>query len=51
MGVAAIKALKNNETNKMVGIIRNEMGLTTFENVVKQHTINKDMFELMELLT
>lgn len=51
MGVTAVKALLNNETNKMAGIVRNQMILTPFENVVKQHTIDKDMFELMELLT
>lgn len=51
LGVTAVKSILNNETNKMVGIIRNQMILTPFENVVKQHTIDKEMFELMELLT
>ena len=35
----------------MVGIVSNQIILTPFESVVKQHTIDKDMFELMELLT
>lgn len=51
LGVTAVKVLLNNETNKMVGICHNEIILTPFEKVVKQHTIDKGMFELMELLT
>jgi 6-phosphofructokinase 1 len=49
LGVFAVKALLQGEKNKMAGIISNRLQLTPFEKVVKQHEVDKEMMELMEL--
>ncbi len=49
LGVFAVKALLQGEKNKMAGIINNCLQLTPFEKVVKQHEVDKEMMELMEL--
>ncbi|GAB2820952.1 ATP-dependent 6-phosphofructokinase [Ferruginibacter profundus] len=49
LGVFAVKALLQGEKNKMAGIINNRLQLTPFEKVVKQHEVDKEMMELMEL--
>lgn len=49
LGVAAVKNLLLGETNKMAGVIQNQLQLTPFENVVKQHEVNAEMLELLQL--
>lgn len=49
MGVAAVKNLLHGEKNKMVGIVQNKLKLTPFEKVVKQHEVNTEMLELLDL--
>jgi len=49
LGVFTVKALLQGEKNKMAGIINNRLQLTPFEKVVKQHEVDKEMMELMEL--
>jgi 6-phosphofructokinase 1 len=49
LGVFAVKALLRGEKNKMAGIINNRLQLTPFEKVVKQHEVDKEMMDLVEL--
>lgn len=49
LGVAAIEQLVNGNKNKMVGVLNNQMHLTPFEEVVKQHQVNVELQELLEL--
>tara|TARA_R110002073_G_scaffold293194_1_gene458725 strand:- start:25069 stop:26040 length:972 start_codon:yes stop_codon:yes gene_type:complete len=49
LGVAAVKQLVNGNKNKMVGILNNQLHLTPFEEVVKQHQVNNELMELLDL--
>ena len=49
LGVEAIKSLLQSENNVMVGILNNQLHLTPFSEVVKQHQVNKELHELLEL--
>lgn len=49
LGVFAVKALLQGEKNKMAGIVNNCLQLTPLGKVVKQHNVDKEMMELMEL--
>jgi len=48
-GVAAVEQLLNGNKNKMVGLLNNELYLTPFEEVVKQHQVNDELQKLLEL--
>ena len=49
LGVEAVKSLLQSENNVMVGILNNQLHLTPFSEVVKQHQVNKELHELLEL--
>ncbi|MDG2431396.1 ATP-dependent 6-phosphofructokinase [Flavobacterium sp.] len=49
MGVAAVDEILKGNRNKMVGILNNQLHLTLFEEVVKQHQVNDELQELLEL--
>ncbi|QQX78039.1 MULTISPECIES: ATP-dependent 6-phosphofructokinase [Aequorivita] len=49
MGVAAIESLLQGKKNVMVGISHNQLHLTSFKEVVKQHQVNNELYELLEL--
>ncbi len=49
LGVAAVKTLLQSKKNAMVGILNNQLHLTPFKEVVKQHQVNNELHELLEL--
>ena len=49
LGVEAVKSLLQSKKNVMVGILNNQLHLTPFSEVVKQHQVNKELHELLEL--
>lgn len=49
LGVEAVKSLLQSKNNVMVGILNNQLHLTPFSEVVKQHQVNKELHELLEL--
>ncbi|HIB47228.1 MAG TPA: 6-phosphofructokinase [Flavobacteriaceae bacterium] len=49
LGVEAVKSLLQSKKNVMVGILNNQLHLTPFNEVVKQHRVNKELHELLEL--
>ena len=49
LGVASVKGLLQSKKNAMVGILNNQLHLTPFNEVVKQHQVNKELHELLEL--
>jgi len=49
LGVAAVEQLVNGNKNKMVGVLNNQLHLTPFEEVVKQHQVNDELNELLKL--
>ena len=49
LGVAAVKTLLQGKKNVMVGILNNQLHLTPFEEVVKQHQVDNELYELLEL--
>ncbi|MCT4624928.1 MAG: 6-phosphofructokinase [Schleiferiaceae bacterium] len=52
MGNRAVEALLRGETNKMVGIQRNELVLVPFEKAIKHHKqINQELLNLVEILS
>lgn len=51
LGVAAVKTLLEGKKNVMVGILNNQLQLTPFHEVVKQHNINKELRELLKLFS
>ncbi|HMQ50287.1 MAG TPA: 6-phosphofructokinase [Saprospiraceae bacterium] len=51
MGVAAVKALKEGQSNIMIGMVKGEIEYTPFEKAIKSHTpINPMLLEMVELL-
>jgi 6-phosphofructokinase 1 len=51
MGVLAVEQLLKGNKNKMVGILNNQMLLTPFEEVVKQHQISDELRKLLNLFS
>ena len=49
LGMEAVKSLLQSKKNVMVGILNNQLHLTPFSEVVKQHQVNKELHELLEL--
>ena len=49
LGVAAVKTLLQGKKNVMVGVLNNQLHLTPFEVVVKQHQVDNELYELLEL--
>jgi 6-phosphofructokinase 1 len=51
LGVSAVEALLNGESNKMVGIINNKIAFTKLDKAVKQHaSLDKDLVRYVEML-
>ena len=51
LGVASVKAILNGEKNVMVGLLNNQLCLTPFQQVVKQHGINNELQELLKVFS
>ena len=51
LGVASVNALSKGKKNVMVGVLNNQLHLTPFKEVVKQHQVNTELYELLELFT
>jgi 6-phosphofructokinase 1 len=52
MGHKAVLSLLDGETNKMVGMQRNELVLVPFTQAIKHHKeINQDLLNLVEVLS
>ena len=51
LGVAAVDALLKGKKNVMAGLLNNQLHLTPFEEVVKQHQVNDELQELLELIS
>jgi 6-phosphofructokinase 1 len=49
LGVAAVKTLLQGKKNVMAGILNNQLHLTAFKEVVKQHQVNNELRKLLEL--
>jgi len=49
LGVASVNALLEGEFNVMVGLMNNQLSLTPFQNVVKQHQINMELYQYLNL--
>jgi len=49
LGVASVKALLSGEKDVMAGILNNELTLTPFQQIIKQHRINEEMNELLKM--
>ena len=49
LGVAAVNALLQGRKNIMAGVLNNQLHFTPFEEVVKQHQVNDELMELLEL--
>jgi len=49
-GVAAIDELLKGEKNKMIGFFNNQLLLTPFDQVVKQHGINQELEKLLKMI-
>lgn len=49
LGVFSVNALVNGETNKMAGIINNQLCLTDFNEVIKQHAISDELHDLLSV--
>lgn len=49
LGVAAVKALLKGEKNQMVGLLDNQLSLTPFVKVVKQHQVTEELQELLKM--
>src|SRR5699024_7599015 len=50
-GVASVNALLKGKKNAMVGLLNNQLHLTPFKEVVKQHQVNDELQELLELFS
>jgi len=49
LGVASVKAILSGKKNAMVGFKNNPITLTKFQEVVKQHQVDKELQELVKL--
>jgi 6-phosphofructokinase 1 len=51
LGYGAVMALMNGETNKMVGVLNNEIAFTSFDEAInKSKTFAKDLFQVASIL-
>jgi 6-phosphofructokinase 1 len=51
LGVSAVEALLNGESNKMTGVINNKITFTSLENAVKEHApLDKDLVRYVKML-
>lgn len=50
LGVASVNALISGEKNSMAGLLNNQLALTPFQQVVKQHEVNEEIRSLLKLL-
>lgn len=51
LGVASVKSILSQKKNVMVGVLNNELSLTPFEQVVKQHQVNNELYELVNIIS
>ena len=51
LGVASVKSILSEKKNVMVGVLNNEISLTPFEQVVKQHQVNNELYELVNIFS
>lgn len=51
LGVAAVEQIVSGNKNKMVGVQNNQLHLTPFEEVIKQHQVNDELNKLLELFS
>jgi 6-phosphofructokinase 1 len=52
LGVAAVEALIQGQTNEMVGLVHNEIAYTPFANAIKHHTeVNTTFLKIVEILS
>ena len=49
LGTASVKALLQEKKSVMVGILNNELSLTPFDQVVKQHQVQDELYELVKI--
>jgi 6-phosphofructokinase 1 len=49
LGVASVNALSQGKKNVMAGVLNNQLHLTPFKEVVKQHQVDDELMELLEL--
>ena len=49
LGAASVKALLQEKKSVMVGILNNELSLTPFDQVVKQHQVQDELYELVKI--
>lgn len=49
LGVASVNTLLKGKKNIMVGFLNNQLHLTSFKKVMKQHQVNTELYELLEL--
>ncbi len=49
LGVVSVKALLSGEKDVMAGILNNELTLTPFQQIIKQHRINEELNELLKM--
>ena len=51
LGYGAVMALMNGETNKMVGVLNNEIAFTSFDEAInKSKSFAKDLFQVASIL-
>ena len=50
LGAAAVEALLAGESAAMAGLMNNQLSLTPFEQVVKQHRVSEELEGLMKML-
>ena len=52
MGYYAVKALQNNRSNEMIGIVNKEVSYTPFENAIKHiEELNSEMLSILDILS
>ena len=49
LGAAAVEALLRGRKNVMAGILNNELSLTPFDRVVKEHQVNDELRGLLKI--
>ncbi|WP_166961670.1 ATP-dependent 6-phosphofructokinase [Yeosuana marina] len=51
MGVEAVERILSGAKNKMVGFLNNQLNLTPFDEVIKQHQVKEELQELLKLFS
>ena len=51
LGAFAVTKILSNKTDVMAGIVNNQLCLTPFEHVVKQHELNKELQSLVKIFS